>query len=442
MRSCDCPLSPQLAGIHKRAQREKKRRFDNLFSLLTPEMLQWSYYQLRRQASAGVDGVRWEEYGENLSVRIHALHGRLVEQRYRAPDVRRTYIPKANGKQRPLGIPCLEDKIVQRAMAEILNSIFEADFLPISYGYRKGIGAPDAHRDLAAEFHHGTYGYAVEADIKGFFDNLDHDWLVRMVEERIDDPKIIRLLRKWLKAGILEPDGQRIDPESGTPQGGIVSPVLANIYLHYALDLWFVKVWKRRCSGRCFLIRYADDFVAGFQRKSDALAFEAALPTRLHKFHLEVEPSKTGTHRFSRFSVNDGGSFDFLSFTFRWQRGREGQARVGRSTSRKSFKGALTAFSEWLQEARNWPRHMLFASLKRKLAGYWQYFGVNGNSYRLRQYWTQIYLLLYKWLNRCSQRRSYTMAGLTAALQDYGIPGPHITEPLQRTRKPFLWQCT
>lgn len=443
MRNFDSPVSPQLAGIHGRAQRERNRRFDNLMSLVTVEMLAWSYFQLRPSASSGVDGVTWQDYGEQLHANLRDLHARVHAMRYRAPDVRRTYIPKSNGKQRPLGIPCLEDKIVQRAVAEILTNIFEADFLPISYGYRPGIGPGDAHRDLGAELYHGTYGYVVEADIRGFFDTIDHDWLTRMVEERVADRKLVRLLRKWLKAGILDPSGMRWCPETGTPQGGIVSPILANIYLHYALDLWFVKVFKRRaCQGRCFLIRYADDFVAGFQYASDAQAFEAALPDRLAKFGLSVEPSKTGTHRFSRFQVRRGGSFDFLGFTFRWQRSRTGRPIVSRTTSKSRFRSSLRTFGEWIRRARSWPRRLLFASLRRKLLGYWAYYGVIGNSYRLSQYWWQVYLLLYKWLNRSSQRRSYTMSGLSAALRDYGIPLPRITESRQRPRKPFLWQCT
>ncbi len=203
-----------------------------------------------------------------------------------------------------------------------------------------------------------------------------------------------------------------------------------------------MKVWKRRCTGRCFIIRYADDFVAGFQHKGDAEAFEQALPGRLQKFHLEVEPTKTGIHRFSRFTVGTGGSFDFLGFTFRWQRGRNGHPHVARTTSKKKMRLALKGFGEWIKEARNWPRRIVFNSLRQKLTGYWNYFGVHGNSYRLQEYWYQVYLLLYKWLNRSSQRRSYTMAGLTAALTDYGIPTPHITESASRPRKPFLWQCT
>jgi len=442
MSQIECPLLTQLTGIHERARREKKWRFDNLCSLLTIDMLRWSYFQLRRRASTGVDRVDWETYGEQLSERLASLHDRLMSMHYRAPAVRRVYIPKANGKQRPLGIPTVEDKIVQRAVAEIFNHIFEADFLPVSYGYRPNRGARDAHRDLGAELNHGIYGHVVEADIKGFFTNIDHDWLIRMLEERINDRKLIRLIRKWLKAGILEPDGQLVHPVSGTPQGGIISPILANIYLHFALDLWFVKRFRKECKGRVFIMRYADDFVAGFQYQSDAESFEEALPKRLGKFHLETEPSKTGRHLFSRFAVAEGGSFDFLGFTFRWAMGRNGKPHVARTTSRKTMHASLRAFQDWIKRARSWPRRLLFPALGRKLTGLWNYFGVNGNSYRLAEHWRELYLLCFKWLNRSSQRRSYTMNGLNAALRANGITAPCITESPHRIRKPFLWTCT
>jgi len=396
MRSFDGPLSTQLSGIAERAQREKKRRFDNLFALITPDVLFWSFNQLRRMAAVGVDGVTWEAYGENLRTNILQLHERLVGQVYRAPNVRRVYIPKANGKQRPLGIPALEDKIVQRSVAYILEAIYETDFLPISYGYRRGIGAHDAHQDLSAEFHNGIYGYVVEADIKGFFDALDHDWLIRMLCERVDDPRLTRLIRKWLKAGIMETDGQVIHPATGTPQGGIISPLLANVYLHYVLDLWFTKVFKRKSPGRCFLMRYADDYVAGFQYKSDAQEFMREMPERLQKFHLSVEPTKTGMRRFSRHDVSGSKSFDFLGFTFRWKYDRHGRPHVGRETAKKKFAASLQGFTAWIRRARSWPRRMLFASLKRKLTGYANYYGVPGNSHKLQAMWYQLYLLLFK----------------------------------------------
>ena len=230
-------LSPELIGIHRRTQREKRRRFTNLLSLVTPEVLWRSFHRLRRDAASGIDRMSWDQYGEDLLANIARLHERIRCGSYRAPLVRRVYIPKANGKCRPLGIPTVEDKIVQRAVADILMAMYEADFLPVSFGSRPDVGAAAAHTSLNFELQYGTYGHVVEADIQGFFDHLDHEWLMRMLAERIADRQLLRLIRKWLRAGIREPNGHLLTPVSGSPQGGIVSPVLANVYLHYALDL-------------------------------------------------------------------------------------------------------------------------------------------------------------------------------------------------------------
>ena len=434
------PLSTTLAGITMRAQRQKDCRFANLYSLLTVQALKGSYSKLRKKAGAGVDGVTWKDYGENLNSNIEDLHKRLVEMRYRAPKVRRTYIPKANGKMRPLGIPCLEDKIVQRAVTDILNAAFDGDFMYTSYGYRKNKGAKDAIKDLTSELQFGRYAYVVEADIKGFFDNLNHDWLISMIEERIEDPKIIRLVRKWLKAGILDTDGMTINPMTGTPQGGIISPLLANIYLHFALDLWFEKVVKEKSKGRCFLVRYADDFVAGFQYKAEAEAFHSALIKRLGKFDLEVEPTKTGIHKFNRFKVDESASFDFLGFTFQWQKNGNGEPTVKRTTSSKKFKLSLQSMKEWIKKNRSLPSKILFPTLKSKMIGYWNWYGVHGNIHMLKAFWYQIYATWLKWLNRRSQRKSYTMNGFNEALKHFCIPGPHITEKPQTKSMRYLWK--
>jgi RNA-directed DNA polymerase len=434
------PLSTELAGITKRAQRQKDCQFENLFSLLTVPALKWSFSQLRKNASTGVDKVTWKDYGENLDSNIEDLHKRLVEMRYRAPKVRRTYIPKANGKMRPLGIPCLEDKIVQRAVTDILNATFDGDFMYTSYGYRKNKGAKDTVRDLTLELQFGKYAYVVEADIKGFFDNLNHDWLISMIEERIKDRKLIRLIRKWLKAGILDTDGKTINPMTGTPQGGIVSPILANIYLHFALDLWFEKVIKEKSKGRCFLVRYADDFVAGFQFKSEADAFHRALIKRLGKFDLEVEPTKTGIHKFNKFKVDESTSFEFLGFAFQWQKNRKGGSTVKRTTSKKKFKLSLQNMKEWIIGNRSTPSKILFPMLRSKLTGYWNWYGVRGNTPMLKAFWVQTYDLLFKWLNRRSQRKSYTMEGLNQVLVHFHIPAPHITEKPHTEPMKYLWK--
>ena len=252
-------MQTSLRGISNRAGKDKEHRFGNLYGLLDENFLKWCFWQLKRDAAPGVDLVDFYEYQENLDENIADLVKRLKQKKYRAKLVRRRYIPKINGKLRPLGIPATDDKVLQFAVAKILEAIFEEDFLNVSYGYRPGTGPQDAVRDLTRKLQFGRYAHIVEADIKGFFDDIDHKWMIRMLEERVNDRPFLRLIQKWLKAGILDTSGKVIHPATGTPQGGIVSPILANVYLHYALDLWFEKRIKRRCNGEALIIRYADD---------------------------------------------------------------------------------------------------------------------------------------------------------------------------------------
>ena len=330
-----------LRGIALTASLNNTHRFQNLFGELTPELLLTAWTHLNKTAACGVDKMTVEEYSLNLLDNIQLLAQRVKDKSYKAKLVRRTYIPKENGKERPLGIPALEDKIVQRAVTMVLNAIYEQDFLDVSYGYRAGMSAKEAVGDLTFQLQFGTFGYVVEADIQGFFDNLDHDWLLTMLALRIDDTAFLNLIRKWLKAGILEPDGTVKHPETGTPQGGIVSPVLANVYLHYALDLWFERVVKPHCKGEAMMCRYADDWVCAFRYKGDANRFYTVLPQRLQKFHLTVEPSKTQILRFSRFHPGMEQRFSFLGFEFFWFPDRKGTPRVMRRTARKKLRAAL-----------------------------------------------------------------------------------------------------
>jgi len=250
-----------LRGISNKAKLHKRHRFQNLYHCLNEELLLNCWPSLNKDASSGVDGITWYEYSQRLHSNVKALVARLKSRQYRAKLVLRRYIPKDQNKLRPLGIPVIEDKLVQAGCTKILTAIYEQDFLPMSYGYRPNRGAQDAVRDLTFDLQFGCYGYVVEADIKGFFDNMDHDWLIRMLRERIDDGAFLGLICKWLKAGILETDGKVIHPDTGSPQGGVISPVLANVYLHYALDLWFEKNVKRHCRGDVLINRYADDWV-------------------------------------------------------------------------------------------------------------------------------------------------------------------------------------
>jgi group II intron reverse transcriptase/maturase len=387
---------------------------------------------LRKDAASGVDQVTYQAYAQELEPNLIDLAARLRRKAYRARLVRRKYIPKGNGKLRPLGIPVLEDKLVQVAVTQILLAIYEMDFLPCSYGYRPGVGAHDAVKDLSDELQYGGYHFVVEADIKGFFDNIRWDWLERMLRQRIADGALLQLIRKWLRAGILEEDGRVIHPQTGTPQGGVISPVLANIYLHYVLDLWFERGVQSRQRGRSRMIRYADDFVAGFEYRHEAAAFETALRTRLAKFGLEVAADKTQTLRFGHNGGPHNGRFDFLGFEFYWGRSRTGKPIVKRRTATKKHLALLARIRDWIKQHRDLKLNGMMHTLQAKLRGTWNYYGLIGNSRRLRTVYTEVCRALHKWLNRRSQRKSLTWPGVNRLLARFQLRPPRILE--QRTR--------
>jgi RNA-directed DNA polymerase len=375
--------------------------------MINGPMLYRCWQRIRKNAAYGVDKVSAEEYGKHLTGNIRQLVDRLKRKSYRARLIRRHYIPKGNGKMRPLGIPVVEDKLLQLAVVEILQAIYEQDFLRCSYGYRPKVGALDAVDKLTIKLQFGRYGRVVEADIKGFFDNIDHDRLLAMLAERIDDQALLRLIGKWLKAGVLDTNGEVIHPAAGTPQGGIVSPILANIYLHYCLDEWFQHVVKKHCRGEACLIRYADDFVCAFEREGDAERFYQVLGKRLEKFGLELSPEKTRVIAFDRGQSKQEG-FEFLGFEFRWGQDRQGKAHVERRTSRKKLRSSLDRFTEWCRQKRHCPVKDWFKELKPKLQGYYNYYGVSGNYASLQQFFGEAMQILRKWLNRRSQRTSYS----------------------------------
>ena len=425
-----------LRAIAEKAHTNKHHRFGDLYRWLNQDVLRLCFYRLRKDAASGVDGVTFQEYEKDLEENLNDLVGRLKRKAYRARLVRRKYIPKAPGKLRPLGIPVLEDKLLQVAATQILMAIYEMDFLACSYGYRPGISAHDAIKGLSRELQFGGHNFVVEADIKGFFDNIQWEWLGRMLEQRIQDGAFLKLIRKWLRAGILEEDGQVIHPQTGTPQGGVVSPVLANIYLHYVLDLWFERVVRPKQQGRCQLVRYADDFVACFEHRREADTFEKELKTRLAKFGLEVAADKTKTLRFGQNGGPHNGRFDFLGFEFYWEADREGKPRVKRRTATKKHLGAVQRMTEWVKEHRDRKLSQMMKTLRAKLQGTWNYYGLIGNIRRMQLLYEATCRALYKWLNRRSQKRSFSWSALRQMLTRFRVPRPRIVEqramPCQR----------
>jgi group II intron reverse transcriptase/maturase len=399
-----------------------------LSRLLNESYLLECWSGIRKSAASGVDAVSALEYESALEANIGDLVERLKQKRYRARLVRRHWIPKASGKLRPLGIPVVEDKLLQLGVSRILSAIFEQDFLRCSYGYRPGVGAHDAVDKLTVKLQFGKYHHVVEIDLENFFGTLDHEWLLRMLEERIDDRPFLGLIRKWLKAGVLETDGQVEHPATGTPQGGVVSPVLANVYLHYVLDLWFQRRVVRQCRGEACLIRYADDAVCAFERADEAERFLGELETRLAKFGLRLSPTKTRRLEFLR--DGDGkASFDFLGFEFRWGRDRDGRPHLKRRTARKSLRASLHRFTMWCRTTRHRRLRTLFRDLNRKLRGYYQYFGIYGNQPSLQQFQNAAMRILLKWLNRRSQRKCYNWAGFREVLRHFAVPQPRVYHP-------------
>lgn len=421
-------MQTSLQGIAKKARELKKHRFGNLYQLLNREALAIAWNRNNKKAAAGVDKVTTQMFDEHLEENLNEIVKQLKEKRYRAKLVKRVNIPKGEGKTRPLGIPAIADKLVQSAAAQILGAIYEEDFYPNSYGYRPRVGVHTAVRALSKELILGNFGYIVEADIAGFFQNIDHEWLIKMLEQRVDDKAFIGLIKKWLKAGVLEPDGKVINPVTGCPQGGIISPILANIYLHYVLDLWFEKRGKPQCRGEAYLCRYADDFVCAFRYKADAEEFYWQLGERLRKFGLETAPEKTHIISFSRYRKEEKTSFDFLGFEFRWGTSHKGKDMITKWTTRKKLRDSLMKFKEWCVENRNKRLRVLFKLLNSKLRGYYDHYGLIGNSARLRQFYQVGMKILYKWLNRRSQMRSFNQTSFAQTLKRYGVLTPRITE--------------
>jgi len=363
---------------------------------------------------------------------------RLRENRYRASDIRRVWIPKPDGRQRPLGIPILEDRIIQKGVAKILNAIYEQDFLDVSYGFRQGKSGHDALKALELSIMKGGVNYLIDVDIKGYFDHVDHKWLMRMLKERIVDRTILRLIGKWLRAGVLE-EGERKRNIVGVPQGGVISPLLANIYLHYVLDLWITRKVRKDLAGKIYLIRYADDFVIGCTDREDARKVWEKLPDRLKQFGLELSPEKSRLMEFGRKAYLEGkengnrlSTFDFLGFTHYMTRSRKGGARMGRKTIGKRHRTSLIDLNDKLRKLRNmFPFRELHVRLCQILTGYYNYYGFAGNAATLNKFAYAVGRMWYKWLNRRSQRKSFNWEEFQERLKRFPLPSPKIVKGYQ-----------
>lgn len=429
-------LHAALDRIRQVARRDKEVQFTTLWHhVYDVDRLRESYYQLKRSSVPGIDEETWQTYGKDLEARLQELSSRLQRGAYRAKPVLRTYIPKADGGQRPIGIPVLEDKIVQRATAEVLNAVYEEDFLGFSYGFRPKRSAHDALDALAVGIQHRKVSWVLDADLSGFFDAIDHEWLRKFLEHRIADPRVHRHVQKWLNAGVLEDSSWR-PVEEGTPQGGSISPLLANVYLHYVFDLWVQRWRKRNARGDVIVVRYADDFIVGFEHREDAERFLRDLTQRLGRFRLELHPDKTRLIEFGRFAAErrqrrgqgKPETFDFLGFTHWCDRSRSGKFLVRRQTSRKRLRAKLVKLRLQLRRRLHWRVPEVGRWLGSVVRGYFQYHAVPLNFRSLKNFHYRVVRLWYRTLRRRSQRSTVTRKRVDRLAARY-LPRPRILHP-------------
>src|SRR6476620_10771830 len=428
-------VSQALDRIRKVAKERKKEKFTALFHHLSLDLLEQAFFDLKDNAAPGVDGVTWSDYEANLERNLEDLFSRLHRGAYRAMPSRRVYIPKPDGRQRPLAVAALEDKLVQRATAAILNAIYEEDFLGFSYGFRPGRGAHDALDSLCVGITSKKVNFILDADIQSFFDTVSQEWLIRLVEHRIGDKRIIRQIQKWLKAGVLE-DGVVMGSDRGTGQGAVISPLLANIYLHYALDLWAERWRRREATGDMIIVRYADDFIIGFQHESDARRFLDEMRERLKKFALTLHPEKTRLIEFGRFAaerrkrygLGKPETFNFLGFTFICGRTQTGRFQIRRKTRRDRMRAKLKMIKEEMWRRMHHPIPDQGKWLRRVVQGYFNYYAVPTNAQALVAFRHHVTDLSRRALRRRSQKDGFTWARMTKLADDW-LPKPNILHP-------------
>ena len=411
-------MGTETAGI--RYQSTHREKVQNLMYLVNERTLLEEHRKQSRKKATGIDGVNKTTYDVHAAASIHDLVERMKRFQYRPLPVRRTYIPKANGKLRPLGIPAYEDRLVQGVMAKILSEVYEARFLECSYGFRPGRSCHDVVRLINRTVMNNKVNYVLEADIKGFFDHVNHDWLMKFLEHDIQDKKFLRYVKRFLIAGIME-DGKRTASDRGTPQGGQISPVLANVYLHYVLDLWVEKAVKPKARGEVHYVRYADDFLMLFQYESDARAVMEVLKERLGKFSLEVAEDKTRILPIGRFKGTKE-NFDFLGFTFYNTQTRGGKYRLGIQTSKKKLKNKRQAAKAWLKKQKNKPIDSTLKTLALVMRGHCNYYGISGNSKDIRSFHLYLITSTYRMLTRRSQKSKLTWEKFGRIWKEYVTP--------------------
>ena len=428
----------KLILIAKSAREKPKLRYISLMHLMNEKYLKDCYHLLKRGKAAGVDGRTLESYTESeMNQAIKETIQQMKVKRYKPQPVKRVYIEKENGKKRSLGIPTVIDKVVQLGMTRILEAIYEPTFLPISFGYRPKRGAHEAIKEINHMLMQKRVNWIVEADIKGFFDHINHKWMLRCLEERIKDPNFIQLIKKFLNSGVME--GFYVPTKEGTPQGGIISPMLANIYLHYILDLWFEKREKKQMQGYTQLVRYADDFLIGVQHKEEAEKIRQDVGERLKVFGLELAEEKTKVLEFGRFARENTkrqkpDTFDFLGFTHYCAETRDGRFMVGVRTSKKQMNRALITMNSWLKGIRNLvSTETIWKKLSQKLTGHYNYYGISGNFIAINRYYHTTRRLTLKWMNRRSRKKSWNWEEFEKYLKTYPLPMPKLTYAIYNT---------
>lgn len=423
----------KLTLISEHARKDASFQFTSLAHLLDGEFLRDCHVSLNRNKAVGVDKVSWEDYDRNLDENLNVLVSRLKRKKFKPRPARRVYIPKNEGEKRPLGIPAHENKVVEKGLTKILESIYEEDFLDCSYGFRPGKNCHQAVRRLGDIIMSKPVNHIIESDIKGFFDNVSHEKLMELLRIRISDSSTLLLIERFLKAGYID-DGLLARSDKGTPQGSILSPLLANVFLHYVLDEWFENTVKKHTEGYCELVRYADDFVCVAQKAKDAERIEKALKKRFEKFGLEIHPDKSRRFSFGRFEKENAekqnrkaNTFDFLGFTHYCDKSRNGKFKVGRKTSRKRFTKKSRDMKMWLKNIRNQGKAKdWWETLKSKLRGHYQYYGVSENYRGIRNFYTETLRSLHKWMNRRSQKGRMSWKDFHDYIRKYPLPKPKI----------------